>query len=158
MRQKGRTKEAIRLLEHVTTVEKELGYDDISRLVSRHGLAMAYRVDGQDQKAIRIHEQVFDIGSQSYGESHTSRLTFGYELAQAYEVNGQLDEATSLLEHVVQVRARIFQEDHPDRLKSESAQTRVRLAQAGLERISPESWNKQIGPADSLVYNDSYMQ
>ncbi|KNB13727.1 hypothetical protein FOXG_20899 [Fusarium oxysporum f. sp. lycopersici 4287] len=115
----GRVIEAVGLLEHVVAIrEKTLAESHPSRLVSQHGLAIAYQANGQIKEAVKLQEHVVAIQEKTLAESHPDRLASQYVLAIAYRANGQIKEAAKLLERVV-ISDKTLAESHPDRLASQ---------------------------------------
>jgi hypothetical protein len=93
--------------------------DDLSRLNSQHGLAMAYQSNGQIKEAVSLLEAVVKFSEQTQGEDHPDRLTSQHVLATMFWDLGQHATALQLMEHVVEVRKKVLDEDHPDRRNSE---------------------------------------
>ncbi|KAL8942228.1 MAG: hypothetical protein Q9211_001495, partial [Gyalolechia sp. 1 TL-2023] len=114
----GQVKEAVKLLEHVVAIEKELKEDNPSRLASQHALAIAYKEDGQVKEAVKLLEHVVAIREKVLKEDHPSLLASQHELAGVYQADGQVKEAVKLLEHVVAIQKEL-REDHPSRLASQ---------------------------------------
>ncbi|KAF4418794.1 Protein SERAC1 [Colletotrichum fructicola Nara gc5] len=120
LRVDGRTKDAIKLLEHVVDVRKttlDEGHPD--RLASQHVLAGAYQADGRVKDAIELLEHVVDVRKTTLDEGHPDRLASQHGLAAAYKADGRVKDAIELLEHVVDVQEMTLDEGHPSRLASQ---------------------------------------
>ncbi|KAH8726009.1 hypothetical protein GQ44DRAFT_706271 [Phaeosphaeriaceae sp. PMI808] len=115
----GRVLEAVQWLEECHQLRLVLDTEHADRLASQHGLASAYRINGQVKEAVELLEHVVAVKAKLLKEEHPDRLASQHELASAYRVNGQVKEAVELLEHVVAVGAKVLKEEHPDRLASQ---------------------------------------
>ncbi|KDN65752.1 hypothetical protein CSUB01_07533 [Colletotrichum sublineola] len=116
----GRTKDAIKLLEHVVEVRKTtLGERHPNRLASQRVLAGAYEADGRVKDAIKLLEHVVEVHKTTLDEGHPSRLASQHELARAYRADGRVKDAIKLLEYVIEVRKTTLDEGHPSRLSSQ---------------------------------------
>ena len=116
----GQVKEAVKLLEHVVAVHKEvLAEDHPSRLASQHELAAAYRANGQVKEAVELLEHVVAVHKEVLAENHPSRLASQHELAAAYWADGQRQRGLQLLKYVVSIDQKELKGNHPSRLKSE---------------------------------------
>jgi hypothetical protein len=56
-----------------------------SRLASQHGLAVAYWLNGQVKKAIKLLEHVVELQGKTLADEHPGRLASQNVLALAYE-------------------------------------------------------------------------
>jgi tetratricopeptide (TPR) repeat protein len=119
LRVDGRIREAVGWLEQSCRLREELGEDNSDRLLSQHVLAMAYRADGQVQRAVELLEHIVEVVGKVLAEEHPSRLASQHALAMAYQAYGQVQKAVQLLEHVVAVREKVLAEEHPSRLASQ---------------------------------------
>ncbi|CAG9999707.1 unnamed protein product [Clonostachys byssicola] len=120
LRQDGRMKEAVELLERVVIVqEKRSQEDDLYRLSSQQLLAGAYRAYGEVRKAIKLLEHVVEIEEKILSKDDPDLLDSQKDLAGAYQDNGDWEKAIELLKHVVAIREKVFSEDHHDRLFSQ---------------------------------------
>ncbi|KAH6694346.1 P-loop containing nucleoside triphosphate hydrolase protein, partial [Leptodontidium sp. MPI-SDFR-AT-0119] len=105
LRNLGRNKDAVELLEQVVKIEATtLAETHPSRLASQHELAGAYEANGQVVEAIALLEQVVKIEATTLAKTHPDRLASQQVLAVVYEANGQVVEAVALLEQVVKIR------------------------------------------------------
>ncbi|KAG8667878.1 hypothetical protein FPOAC1_012717 [Fusarium poae] len=99
LRQDGKIRQAVELLEHVVAIQNMLPEDSPDRLKSQHSLALAYRDNRQIKEAVQLLEHVVTV-QKTLAEDHPSRLASQHVLASAYKDNGQIKEAVQLLEHV----------------------------------------------------------
>jgi hypothetical protein len=76
-------KEAVALLEQVVEIkEATLAADHPSRLASQHGLALAYRANGQVKEAVSLLEQVVKMKRLELHKGHPSRVVSEDALSQ----------------------------------------------------------------------------
>ena len=119
LRVDGRIREAVVWLEGCHQRRSQLEQDNPNLLSTQHVLAIAYRENGQVQKAVELLEHVVEIQARVLQADHPSQLASQHTLAGAYHENGQVQKAVELLEHVVEIRARVLQADHPSQLASQ---------------------------------------
>ena len=89
----GRIREAVTWLEESCRLEGMPEEDDSGLLFAQHQLAVAYRRDGQVQKAVGLLEAVAEVRKKPLQPDHPSRLASQQALAMADEVAGQLQKA-----------------------------------------------------------------
>lgn len=124
----GRVKEAIKILEDVVQIRRELlGDNHADCLASKHELAVAYIQNRQTTQAITLLEHVVALEVEVLDKSSVERVTSRHELGRAYLADGQAFEAIEILEHVVAVKMSILDESDPQLLASQ-----VVLAEANL--------------------------
>jgi tetratricopeptide (TPR) repeat protein len=135
LRVDGRMTEAVGWLEESCRLREELGEDNSDRLLSQHVLAMAYREDGQVQKAMKLLEHIVEVEEKVLAEEHPDRLASQHELAGAYRADGQVQKAVQLLEHVVAVKEKVLAEEHPSRLASQHALAGAYQADGQVQKV-----------------------
>jgi tetratricopeptide (TPR) repeat protein len=119
LRVDGRISEAVVWLEKSCQQRRQRSEDDSDQLLSQHVLAMAYRDDGQVQKAVELLQRVVEVQEKTLSPEHPDRLASQHELARAYQADGQVQKAVELLLHVVEVREKTLSPEHPSRLASQ---------------------------------------
>jgi len=92
----GQVKDAVRLLEHVVAIHKQvMAEDHPDRLASQHNLASAYQANGQVKDAVQLLEHVVAIHKQVLAEDHPDRLASQHSLDKAHQENRQLERVDS---------------------------------------------------------------
>ena len=115
----GKYGEAVAVYEDILEKRSRVLPDDnASRLNSQHGLAVAYRRNGQTDKALQLFEHIVKVRERLAEDDH-AKLLSQHELALSYDQNGRISEAIQIFEHVVKIRETSLAEDHPDRLNSQ---------------------------------------
>ncbi|KAK5712167.1 hypothetical protein LTR17_018073 [Elasticomyces elasticus] len=139
----GRVKDAVKLLEHVVSVEKGLAENDADRLLSQHELAKAYLENEQVAQAIELLEHVVrarrDLAEDKpraaiisartrpcLSRARTGRTRAAAARAcsahkgnRAYWHSKRYQEALDLIQHVVRVQEITLRADHRNRVSSE---------------------------------------
>ncbi|KAF2628864.1 kinesin light chain, partial [Macroventuria anomochaeta] len=115
----GRIQESVMWLEESYRLRSMLEEDDPDLLFTQHELAIAYRADGQVQKAIELLERVVEVEEKTLLPEHPDRLASQHALAMAYRADGQVQKAVELLEAVVEVEEKTLVPEHPSRLASQ---------------------------------------
>ncbi|EXK26022.1 hypothetical protein FOMG_17383 [Fusarium oxysporum f. sp. melonis 26406] len=95
-----RTKDAIKIFEHVVAVQKEIDEKDHKRLASEHELASAYLDDRRIKDAIEMLEHVVAVEKETLDEKDNDLLASEQVLARAYLDNQQTEDAIKMLERV----------------------------------------------------------
>ncbi|KAL7936536.1 hypothetical protein V8C35DRAFT_295770 [Trichoderma chlorosporum] len=98
--------------------EYELGEEHKQTLISKHGLATAYRCLGRLREAEDLATQTLKAMKQVLGDEHTDTLDATDNLMTIYGIKAQWREAEELASQQVEVRRRVQGEDHPDTLDS----------------------------------------
>jgi tetratricopeptide (TPR) repeat protein len=104
---------------------------DVSEVQSArlgYWIAKCLLIDGRDQEAVVIMENVVAVRKKTLEVSNEYLLRAQHDLARAYVANGQVQQAITLLEHVVKWHEKTIADDHSHRLISLHV-----LAQAYLE-------------------------
>jgi tetratricopeptide (TPR) repeat protein len=94
----------------------ELGADHPDTLLTQNNLALAYRDDGQWDRAIPLFERTLRVETARLGADHPSTLLTQNDLALTYRDSGQVDRAIALFEPTLAARAARLGADHPDTL------------------------------------------
>ncbi|KAJ5387336.1 hypothetical protein N7509_009877 [Penicillium cosmopolitanum] len=91
--------------------ERAQGEENFSLLGAQHNLAVAYRKNGQTQKAIGLLEHVVTVRKKILPELDPYLLGSQYDLAVMYRTCDRVHKAVQLLEHVMAVGRRAWPED-----------------------------------------------
>ena len=109
---------ALTLTESITHASDILGPEHPHVLTARNNLAESYRISGNLDKAIELHQQVLDTRSHILGPDHLHVLTSRNNLASAYQAAGQLDQAISLYQQNLEDLKTLQDPNHPYTLSS----------------------------------------
>lgn len=109
----GQLKEALKLLEHIASLEEGLPENDPGRLQTQHHLGVTYRSLGKLKEAIDVLEYVQKIRDEDLAENNRERLLTLHELGLAYLDFGSPEKVIQLLEDVVRWKSDLG-ENNPD--------------------------------------------
>jgi serine/threonine protein kinase len=93
-----------------------LGRDHPDTLLAQNDLALAYRDDGQWDRAIPLFERTLEVEAAMLGADHANTLLTQNNLALAYRDDGQWDKAIPLFERTLAARIAKLGADNPDTL------------------------------------------
>ncbi len=99
-------------------LERTLGPDDPSTLITLSHLGLVYDKIGKLPEAIALFERVRDAFIAKLGPNHPETLNTLHNLAGMYLKAGKLPEAIALFERVRDVRVTKLGPDHPDTLRT----------------------------------------
>ncbi|KAH8834399.1 hypothetical protein DL96DRAFT_1810679 [Flagelloscypha sp. PMI_526] len=114
-------------------MHNEFGLEHPDTLISINGLATVYSDLGQYSDALKLSEQVLELGKKILGKEHPDTLVSMDNVAAIYSELGQHKDALKLQERVVALSIKIQGVGHPDTLISMNnlASTYSNLAQHG---------------------------
>ena len=110
----GAYERSIQLHEENFEVEKVLYPNSVQAFSSANDLASAYRLAGQNEKAVALLEPTYESMSEALGTEHPKSLTVLNNLAEVYEAVGKLDEAINANENLIELRRVKLGPDHPE--------------------------------------------
>ena len=102
-----------------------LGPDHLATIATMNNLALAYRLTGQQQRAVPLHEEVLSRSRRKFGLDHPVTLTRMGNLAESYRQTGRVDQSVPLFEEANALLKATLGPDHLFTLKSERDVARV---------------------------------
>ncbi|MFF2041375.1 FxSxx-COOH system tetratricopeptide repeat protein [Kitasatospora sp. NPDC058170] len=121
----------------LTQYEQTLGHTHPDTLMSRNGLANAYRAAGDLDRAIPLYETTLAQYEQALGDTHPHTLTCRNGLANTYRAAGYLGRAIPLYETTLAQRGEVLGDTHPDTLMSRNGLANAYRAAGYLGRAIP---------------------
>jgi tetratricopeptide (TPR) repeat protein len=96
----------------------KLGPDHPDTLESMYNLALSYAAAGQNERALKLHEETLALRKAKLGPDHPDTLMSRNNLAASYAAAGQNERALRLHEETLPMRKAKLGPDHPDTLLS----------------------------------------
>ena len=115
----GRWSEAYNLQAFLLgKVEKMLGKEHPSTLISMDNLAVILDKQGKYKEAEEMHQRVLLLRERVLGKEHPHTLSSMNNLASAMDDQGRYEEAEEIHRRVLLLRERVLGKEHPDTLSS----------------------------------------
>ncbi|MEV7092708.1 tetratricopeptide repeat protein [Amycolatopsis sp. NPDC051045] len=138
LKEHGQIFEALNYLRRChASSENLLGASHPESLSSCNQLAGAYRLAGDPEKAIQLHEAVLACRVDAFGIDHPDTLRSRHNLANAYLETEYPKRAVPLFEAVAADFVRMLGDDHPDTLNSRHSLANAYLEVDDLVRAIP---------------------